>query len=542
MQKKLIIVFCIFLLIYSLLYLRIAAISFDENLSQVGTKQSSYTLSFNETRGQIYDCRFVPLVDDSYNYIAAVLPSPQNLTEIQSNMVLKKDDKFDSLLKSRKPFLTQAYLPTVNVPQVNVFTVPKRYEENQLAQHIIGYIDTTCNKGLTGIELAYNDFFTKQSKKSTISYKLNGLGEPLYGEKPDISLGNVRTDGVVLTIDKRIQKVCEQVGKEHIKKGAIVVMEPSTGKLKAVASFPNYDVNNVQAALKDDENSPLVNRAFCAYPVGSIFKLVTASTALSNGVSPHTTNYCNGKIKIGDVEFGCHEKNGHGNVDMREAMAVSCNPYFIHLSTLLNKKDFLNTASDFSFGKANELAPRMKTASGQIPTVDQIYNPGAFANLAFGQGLLTATPIQVGQMMSAIINDGELIQASIVEGFTQNGKTYSSQTKSTYPIKSIDKKVANQLKDYMIYALMDTPNQNAKPTYTTAGGKTGTAQTGQFNKEKEEILQGWFAGFYPADKPKYVIVVSIENARSGNQDASPIFKEIVDILTAPIEIPADLRQ
>ncbi len=103
----------------------------------------------------------------------------------------------------------------------------------------------------------------------------------------------------------------------------------------------------------------------------------------------------------------------------------------------------------------------------------------------------------------------------------------------------MDKNIAKTLKEYMVHNVMDISGQNAKPYNTTAGGKTGTAQTGQM-KGKEELLHGWFAGFYPADKPKYVIVVLAEDARSGNQDASPIFREIVDTLTAPITIPKEL--
>lgn len=541
MQKKLIAVFCVYLLAFSMLYMRIGMICTDDSLKEVGNNQSSYTLSFNQTRGQIYDCRFIPLVNEKVSYLAAVLPTPKNISTLQSNMVLKKTDDFDKLITSRKPFLLEAYLPTVNVPQVKVFSVPKRYSNDQLAQHTIGYIDTTRNKGMTGIEAAFDILLAANSEKSKISYRLNGLGEPLYGAEPEVDLGKIRMDGVVLTIDRRIQEICEDVGTRYMKKGAIVVMEPSTGKLKAIASFPNYKASDISKAVKDTENSPLLNRAYNAYPVGSTFKIVTAATALSQGVSPATTFLCKGSTKIGEVEFGCHEKAGHGVVDMKQAMAVSCNPYFIHLSTLINKQGFLNMASDFSFGKANELASGLKTASGKVPTVDQLFNPGAVANLSFGQGALTATPIQVAQMMSAVVNQGNLIPASLVEGYTKDGKTYSERKQDSYPIKTINQNVAKLLQEYMVYAVMDTPGQNAKPVNTTAGGKTGTAQTGQF-AGKEEILQGWFAGFYPANEPKYVIVVTVEEARSGNQDASPVFREIVDTLTAPIVMPKDLQK
>lgn len=541
MRNKLVVVFCLCLLMFSLLYLRIGSICFDNSLLQAGVNQSSYTLSFSQSRGQIYDCRLIPLVDNERSYIASILPTPQNILELTQNMVIRPKTDITELIKNGKPFLTESTLPKVNIPQVDVFSVPKRYQQNQLAKHLIGYIDPSSNKGLTGIERACDAELSANSESSKISYLLNGLGQTLIGEPPSVSLAPIRSDGVVLTIDKRIQSICEQVGAVYLKKGAIVVMNPYTGELKAAVSFPTYDTDNLTDAIADEENSPLLNRAFCAYNVGSTFKLTTAAAALSQGVSEYTEFYCNGQTKVGDVVFGCHDKSGHGKIAMAEAIAVSCNPYFINLSALLDKQKFLNMASDLSFGKNNELAEGMYSAKGNIPTLEELFNPAAVGNLSFGQGSLTATPVQVAQMVSSIINDGETMPVTLVKGYTQDGKLVSKSTAPKYPIKAMDKWIATKLKNYMITAVMDTPNQNAKPVNTTAGGKTGTAQTGVIKADGEELLQGWFAGFYPADKPQYVIAIVSEDAKSGNQDASPIFKMIVDALTAPLEVPQRLR-
>lgn len=513
-MKRLIFVFCAFLAMFTILYVRLSWISFDNSLTTAAANQSTYTLSLNQTRGQIYDCRLVPLVGCEYEYNAVVLPSPQNLIPLAKSSDIIMPADID--LSSGRPFIVQSKSEKIDIPQVDIFKNPKRYSKNQLAQHVIGYYDKSNNTGVNGIEKQYNDVLVKNSKMTTISYKMNGVGKPLLGIEPDISLAPPVTDGIVLTIDKKVQAIVEKIGNRLIKRGAIVVLDPATGKQKAVASFPSYSATNIPAAM-DNRLLPLINRAYTPYNVGSIFKLVTSATALEDGIPVSTKFTCNGEITLNGVTFGCHDKKGHGEIDMRQAIAVSCNPYFIQLSTMLNKTDFLNMAKDLSFGK-----------SGNLPTESDLKNIGDMANLSFGQGSLTATPIEVAQLICAILNDGNTLPSTIVEGTTTDGKTIETAP-HPYPTKAMKKITADILKSMMISAVMDTPKQNAKPNYTTAGGKTSTAQTGQFIDDRE-VLQGWFAGFYPADKPQYVIVVLVEDATNGNKDASPVFKAIADEL------------
>lgn len=540
MKKRLVITFCCFLLFFSFLYLRIGFITNDQKLMKAGTNQTSYTLSFNQTRGQIYDCNLNPFVSEQREYLACVLPTPHNMGLVSGHSMLKIPQDYQKLSHQTKPFWVEATTDSINIPNVTVLPVDKRCNNSQLAQHIIGYVDNTGTKGLTGIERAYDSILSANSEKSTITYTIDGSRNPLYGIEPSIKFAPYQVNGVVLTIDKRIQEIVETAGRKHIQKGAVVVMEPKTGKLKAVASFPSYDSNKLSEYVFDEENSPMLNRAFCAYNVGSVFKVVTSATALTQGINPNQTYNCTGKIEVLDVTFKCHDIDGHGNVNLKTALAVSCNPYFINLASSLSPQKFLNMASDLSFGKATEFTPTLKTASGTLPTIAELKNPAGLANLAFGQGSLLATPVQVAQMMSSIANEGKTMPASIFEGETSDGKLITNKPSEGFPINAMDKKVADTIKDYLVSAVMETSNQKAKPTYTTAGGKTSTAQTGQM-RGSEEICQGWFAGFFPADNPQYVIVVVSEDAKSGNQNSSPVFKEIVDELTKPKMLPESLR-
>ena len=532
MSKRLIICFCSFCLVSLLLLLRVASIATDETLQSTANTQSTLSLTFNQTRGQIYDCKLTPFTDNEQRFVAACLPTPQNFSQLLHSSSLQNTTPMKELIDMGKPFLVRSFSPEVTIPSVELLTIPDRYDERALCQHIIGYTDSS-GMGVTGIEKAFDEQLSQNSQSSKISYKVDGIRHPLEGVAPIIDYAPILSEGVVLTIDSRIQQICEDVGNEHIEKGAIVVMEPSTGKLKAVASFPSYTVDSLSSAMSDSENSPLINRAFYSYNVGSTFKIVTAACALTQGISPNITFECTGEIDVLGQKFGCHEKNGHGVINLKQAMEVSCNPYFIELGLLLDKQTFRNMALDMSFSKPSTFATGLSSQSGYLPTIEELYNPADIGNFSFGQGILMATPIQIAQMVSCIVNDGKTPQAQLIEGYTTNGKLIDEKVEVSPPIIGCEASITNLIKSYLISSVMDVSNQQAKPTYTTAGGKTGTAQTGQYSDSGEEILQGWFAGFFPAEQPQYVVVVLSENARSGNQDASPVFRMIADKLNEP---------
>lgn len=533
MSKRLIICFCGFCIISLLLFLRIGYIATDETLLNTANSQSGFSLIFNKTRGQIYDCKLRPFTDVEKSYVASCVAVDENLKDLLNTQTLKTTAPIGELIDIGRPFLAESIFPKSSIAFTEILTVPQRYGNSPLAPHVLGYLDDSGN-GVTGIEKAFNEKLNAHSAASKISYQIDGLRRPLPGVAPKIDYAPILSEGVVLTIDSRMQKICEEVGSQYLKKGAIVMMEPTTGKLKAVASFPSYNADSLETAMTDTSNAPLINRAFCAYNVGSSFKIVTAAAALEQGISPETTFFCAGSVNVFGQRFGCHDKSGHGELNLKRAMEVSCNPYFINLGLMLDKTQFRNMALDMSFSKPSNFANGYSSQKGYLPTIEELFNPADIANFSFGQGLLMATPVQVAQMLSSVLNMGGTPSASLIEGYTTSGKIIDEREEISPYVKSFDKKTAMLIKEYLIGGVMDIPGQNAKPINITAGGKTGTAQTGQYNKEGEEILQGWFAGFFPAENPQYVMVVLSEDSRSGNQDASPVFKEIADRLNEPI--------
>lgn len=516
--KRVIVSFCCICSAFMLMFFRLSSLASDDTLQAAASKQSTRTLTFNKTRGQIYDCKLNSFTDTLQSTVFAC---PGNE-------------------KNPSPFLTDEEKMKAGVKNTRELIIPKRLPTRQLAPHIIGYTDKAGN-GVTGLEKAYDTLLNEGSGSSTISFAVDSHGRALQGIAPSLRYSPALSQGVVTTIDSRIQELCERIGDKYIKKGAIVVMEPQTGKLRAVASFPTYQLSELEKSINDTENSPLINRALCGYTVGSTFKIATASAALTQGISPQTEFTCLGEVNVSGQKFGCHLKTGHGTLALKEAMALSCNPYFIELGLMLEKESFYNMARDLSFGKPIKLAPGVTATGGILPMVNQLKNPADIGNLAFGQGLLTATPLQVAQMTSAIINGGKTPQAQLIEGFTQNGSLIDKRADVTPPIIALNPAIAEQIKQYLIYSVMETPSQKSKPQYVTAGGKTGTAQTGQLKPDGTELLHGWFSGFFPAENPKYVVTIVSEDAKSGNSNASPVFAELADALYQPVYYSGDIK-
>lgn len=525
-------IFCSFMALFSLLFLRTGSLSSGETLAETANRQSSFTLTVEKTRGTIYDSRMRPLTGTKEKYIAAVVPSEENEALILSDRrFLAEHATLLEKLSEGYPFLTEVSGDIADIPQVTVFHSFERYAEDALASHIIGYTNGD-GTGVAGMEQAYDSLLSGVSAKTTVSYTVDALRRPLAGAEPEIRLAPEPVEGVVLTIDKRLQEICEEVGSKYLKKGAVVLMEASTGKLRACASFPDYDPTNIGAAIADAENAPLVNRAFSAYNVGSVFKAVTASAALNEGISPPDDYFCTGKVTVGDTDFHCFTRTGQGKLDLNTAMTKSCNPYFITLGLSCDPERFYATAADFSFGTPTVFAPGMTSAAGTLPAEKELSLRGACANFSFGQGSLTATPVQIAQMLSGIVNGGCVMQASLVEGTTKDGSFVSEPTEGAAPVRAVTAETANRVKEALVRSVMDNQEHKARPRYVSAGGKTGTAQTGRFHEDGTEILQGWFAGFFPAEEPQYILVVLAEDAEHGSSDAAPIFQEIVNRMTS----------
>lgn len=524
MQKRIILLGIIFSFLYFLLYIRIYIIVSDKKYIEAGKSQSICKLDVGTIDANIYDRNYLRLVNTESTLYASINPTAEAVSEILP-YVSDKEEFYSKLVYGR-PFVCRVNKGIKESDDITLFEIDERNSENQLAEHIIGYVREGV--GITGIESAYDEFLRMNSETVSVTYNIDGMGNVLQGIDKKVTQKYEMKAGVVLTIDKYIQAICELM-EDKVKKGAVVVMDVQSGDILGMASFPSYNPINLGEAL-ENEDSPLINRCIYSYSVGSIFKLVTAAAAFEQGIDESFSYECTGKISIGDQIFMCHDHSGHGKLDMTEAMKESCNPYFIELSKKIDTSLFHKIAERFGFGRAYSLGAGINCSGGNVPSLEELGVPAEKANFSFGQGKLLATPLQISSFTCAIANGGKLYEPRLVIGTTDDGENVEREEQQKYSCV-LDNKTALRLQKLMGEAVNGNPESNARPGNTRAAGKTSTAQTGIFDENGEEICHGWITGFFPLNQPKYAVTVLCEDGGYGNNCAAPVFKEIAERIT-----------
>lgn len=527
MRKRSLVMFVVLLLLFGSLMLRVYDLS-GNGLLQAAEQQASRTMTAANVRGTIYDSQLRPLVNATSEYRVCALPNPTALSVLSGQLSAEQLEELTSRLQEGQPVVTTIQDLIAPAEGLSLFSVPVRYGEQLLAPHIIGYVDADGLHGVTGVELAYDDYLNKCGGKASVTYTVDAMGRPLQGVPVTVTdtIDNAKA-GIALTLDRDIQQIAEKAAKDNMVRGAVVVMEPHTGALLASVSLPDFQPGTVADSLEDPD-SPLLNRVFCNYNLGSVFKIASTATALEAGV-PLTTSYsCKGSLKVGDVTFHCHNLLGHGTLSLTGAFAQSCNPYFIQLMQRVGGIRLHDMAVNLGFDRPILVAENMKTARAVLPTEVELQSPAAVGNFAFGQGTLMGTPLHVAQMVAAVVNDGEIIRPSLYKGLVD--ASGHLDVASPAPAQTaFSKPTARSLRNLMINVVENGTGASGKPLVGGAGAKTGTAETG-WKKDGKAVVQSWYAGFYPANDPKYVITVLAEDMDGTGSRSAPVFKQICDEL------------
>lgn len=487
--------------------------------TEVTSRQSTRTLTVGEKRGEIFDRNFTPLVNSEKKLLAVVTPVIASYEHLKG----KVDDKFlRQKIESGFPFIVEVN-EEIDNEYIRTFSVPVRYSSNSTAVHLIGYTNNNGAMGVTGIERAFNNYLTENSGKLSVSFQVDAVGRVLAGMDKYISdTGFSSKSGVVLTLDKHIQEITETaLENSRIQSGCAIVMKVNTGEIIALASVPEYDPNNVAKSLTA-ENSPFINKSTMSYSVGSIFKPVVAACAMESGISPDLKYECCGKIKVGDKTFRCYDNKSHGTINMTQALTLSCNTYFVNLIYKLDVDLLLKLCSMMGLGEKITLASNIVSSAGAMPSRESLNIKGNLANLAFGQGDILASPLQIASVYHTLAT-GNVIAPKLIRGFTNYLGLMTKEPDNTA------KKVLSDETVIKLRKMLNTVSQNSasKSSLMKTAGKTGTAQSGTY-KNNKEILRTWFAGFFPANNPNYVIVIMNENGTGGNVDCSPVFKTIAE--------------
>lgn len=529
MTKRMIAVLTAFSLLYGSVAFKMYKIATGETVLADSTRKK-YTITTGEIRGDILDCNGLKLVSYDYENIVAAKPTFKALSALES--VLETSEY--ELLRERMKNLTAVSLSVgkQELDENSDFAVLRkyfRYEENQIADHIIGYLNGE-GRGVSGIEKSF-DGVLYTGKSLSASFNSDVYGRVLSGMQITVNNSELPTGTVTLTLDTEIQKAVEiALDENSVKCGGAVVVEIATGAIRAIASRPDFDARNISTYL-NDKDSPLLNRALNPYSVGSVFKVVVAASAIEKGLG--SFNYeCTGSVDIDGTTFICNKNTVHGKLDITKALECSCNTFFIELAKKVGAKAIIETASLMGFGQENILADGIVSKSGVIPSLDELESSGAFANFSFGQGRFTATILQLCNMMSAVADEGRFRKPYLVERVTGADGTVIQSHSGDYPVFVLSSKTCEKLKPMLASVIENGNAQKAKlRNGVPAAGKTATAQTGVFRENGTEICNTWFAGFFPADNPKYTVVILKEGGVSGATDCAPIFKCIADEIT-----------
>ncbi|MCD6257786.1 penicillin-binding protein 2 [Candidatus Aerophobetes bacterium] len=420
-------------------------------------------------------------------------------------------------------------------PSVVILSQPVRsYPYGKLLSHIVGYLgEVNKNElknlsflgveagdlvGKMGIEEVYNSYL--QGEKGGRQVEVDVYGRVL---KTIFQKDPLPGDTVYLTIDVNIQKIArEEMGN---RKGVVIIANPYTGEILSMLSLPSFDPNLFARGISGEKwlelsrnpENPLENRAVRGeYPPASTFKIVLVTAALETGkATPFTKFYCPGYYKIGKRIFKCWKKEGHGWLNLKDALIHSCDVYFYQLGLKLGVKNIIHYARLFGLGKPTgiDLGSEKK---GFLPTPEwkeklykEVWYPGDTANLSIGQGYILVTPIQMLDLISAVANGGYLVRPHLVKKIVdENGNTVFNFTPEKVKKIPISKSTLEFLHEALAGVVKRGTGWRANNKVVKIAGKTGTAQLAG-----DKNPHNWFIGYAPADNPKLSIVVLVENKK-----------------------------
>lgn len=521
--KRVYAVFAAFALVANLLMIRLFFIVTNESYAAAATAQSVYTKTVAVRRPDFFDRFGHPLTGTSSRSIAAVFPG-QQAGNLLSDYIFRDDREYyrEALIKN-EPFIVELVKPLPAEIPIMVIETPRRYSDDALASHLIGYLDYK-GSGISGLELALNGHLLENESRTVLRVGVNANREIINADSAEVFDEGTANAEITLTIDKGLQAAAERIADDCFKKGAIVVLDCESGEIRAVVSRPNFNQNDISTAIERGDTS-LINRAFTPYSLGSVYKPVIAAAAIEAGLGGFRYE-CTGAIELEEGVYSCNEAKAHGELDMNDALTYSCNTYFIALGQKLGGEAVYNMSSSLGFKGKAALCEGYNVAMGQLPEKEALSKGGGeLINHCFGQGRLLASPLQVAAYMNCIAAGGLYTKPTVVQSI---GEIECEAPKRS---RVMSEETATLLSNYLCSVTEKGTGSYGKPEYLSASGKTGTAQTGRYNSDGSEAVVGWFCGFFPSEAPRYTIAVMVENEGYGYETAAPVFKQLADFIT-----------
>jgi penicillin-binding protein A len=393
-----------------------------------------------------------------------------------------------------------------NVQQGQYFM--RTYPFGDLTAPWLGY--NNLKYGRAGIERVYNEELTGQAGLLGVTSSWSQI----LGQTP-------RGSDIKLTVLMKVQQAAAKALGNR--KGAVVALNPKTGAILAMISYPRYDPNTLTDQWKqlvNDEDRPLINRATQGlYPPGSTFKIILASAALQNGVvTPDTPFSDTGSVNEGGYIIHNFDQKSYGDHDFQKAFASSINTTFSKVGVQLGAPAIAGYADAFGFGKSFPWKLGGATSSFPAPgSMDKAH----VAQASIGQGEVLATPLLMGLAACAVANDGKIMKPYLVDQILSYNGAITEKTSPSQWLQPISSATASTMKDLMVQVVRSGTGTAAAISGVQVAGKTGTAETAAGEPH------AWFAGFAPADDPQIAVVVLVENGGSGGSVAAPIARQVM---------------
>ncbi len=554
-------------------------------------------------RGQIFDAKMRPVATNHPSYDVTLTPAfftsskepeesfKSRISALSSYLALTQDEenKLIERIKKTKPAerfapitvktgITRDQLAKVETNSlalhgVEIVSTSKRYYPyNELGAHLIGYVnqinDNELQKlrmygyrmgdvtGRMGIERTYEAILRGGNGLNASVVNAQGIPQTdaesiaLMRDWKDVE--PISGKNIILTIDMDLQIILKDALRDY-PSGAIVVVEPATGKVLGMASTPSFNPNSWSGRLSRDEHinsdtnpyKPMLDKSLLAFFPGSIYKVITAAAALEEGLMhPQDTLTCPGYYEYGMQRrrFHCWKHSGHGVVTITEALASSCDVYFYKVGEKLGIDTLAEYAKMFGLGEKTGIGINNE-AAGTVPTREwhnkrskEGFQGGFTLSTSIGQGDVKVTPLQMAMLYATIANGGTLYYPQIIDRIeTADGHpvfTYPSRVHSKLPFKKETLETIKTGLDMVVNSELGT-GFNYRLSNITVAGKTGSAQVISKRVSASAVEfkyrdHAWFAAFAPIDHPQIAVAVFLEHGGSGSANAGPVIMEVIE--------------
>ena len=522
----------------------------SEELENRAASQQTRNTTLSATRGKILDSTGVVLARNATAYKVVIWPSSI------------KDDEKERVAKELSSLLDMDYakvLEKVNAKkqeivlarQVERETVDKiesmklgigvgtaidtkrYYSSGSLFSQLLGFTNID-GEGQAGLEQKYEKYLA--GKNGRMVTETDGKQNPLPYGVQEIIEANDGCD-LILTTDAVMQSALEKACKEalEVNKAASVqgvIMDCTTGEIKAMTTQPDFDPNSPPRNDMALLNSLMRNRVVTdSYEPGSTFKLITLSAALdSHTVNTGTGFYCDGGCTVNGERIKCWRSGGHGSQTLYKAVQNSCNPSFVKMALSMGTETFYDYIYSFGFGSST--GSGITGESAGIVTHQKYITENTLARIGFGHSI-AVTPLQLVTAVSAAVNGGKLMQPYVVDSIVAPDGTVVLKNEPKVVRRVISEETSALVRDIGESVVSEGSGKNAAIPGYRIGGKTGTAQKyGADGKIAQGKLIASFIGFAPADEPKYVCLILVDEPQVGtifgSTVAAPFVKQVME--------------